>query len=146
MSKKLGKPSLIYVSGVSKGCYIISMYAMSNIVQPLLKGMGFTKKNAPHSPSLALFFIAILRRTKQLFDCRLNNVKLKIFNFTYFFQILGSKISFPKIPKHTHTVNIYSEVSGKSRFGTVEFAITSFLWKPDLTFCFWVRSTVVFGN
>ena len=147
--KKLGKPSLITTGAVncggSKGCYIISMDAMSNIIQPLLKGM---ERNAPPSPSLTLFFTAILTRTKQLFDCRLNNVKLqkKIYNSTYFFQILRSSIRFPKIRKSTYTVNLYSEFSFKSRFATVDFATRHSFWKPNLTFCFWDRPNVFFGK
>ena len=35
----------------------------------------------------------------------------KFYNFTYFFQILGSNMRFQKIPKNTHTVNLYSEFS-----------------------------------
>ena len=68
------------------------------------------------------------------------------YNFTYFFQILGSNTCFPKIPKSTHTANLYSEFSCKSRFAKFDFTITSYLWKSNLTFCFWDRTTVSFGN
>ena len=66
-------------------------------------------------------------------------------NFTYFVKILGSNICFPKISKSTHTVNLYSEFSCKSRFAKVDFATASYLWKPNLTFCLWDRPTVFFG-
>ena len=31
-------------------------------------------------------------------------------------------------------------------FTKVDFAITLYLWKPNLTFCFWDQPTVLFGN
>ena len=49
----------------------------------------------------------------------------KFYNFTYFFQILRSNMRFQKIPKNTHTVNLYSEFS---------IAIMSYLWKLDFLF------------
>ena len=41
---------------------------------------------------------------------------------------------FQKIPKSAHTVNLYSEFSCKSRFANVDFAITSYLWTPNVLF------------
>ena len=122
------KPSLITGWAVncwgSNGCYIIYSLSIVTLVYIILKGMASTKRNAPLSLSLALFFTANVTRTKQWFDCGLNNVKLQNF-FTIlltFFQILGSNIRFPKNPKSTHTVNLYSEFSCKSRFAKVNFA------------------------
>ena len=110
-----------------------------------LKEMDFAKRNA-HPPSHSffcfLFFTVILTRTKQLFDCRLNNVKPQkyFYNFTYFFHILGRNIRFPKIPKSTHMVNVYSGFSCKSRF---DFTTTLYLWKPNSTFCFWDHEAII---
>ena len=99
------------------------------------------------SPSPAPFFTVILTGTTQLVDCDLNKVKLqKDFSFTYFFQILGSNIRFLKILKSTLTIDFFFEFSCKSRFAKVDFAIPSFLWKPNLTFCFWDQAAVFFGN
>ena len=39
-------------------------------------------------------------------------------------------------------INLYFQFSCKSRFAKVDFAITSYLWRPNLTFCFWNQPTV----
>ena len=100
------------------------------------------------SPSPAPFFTAILTGTKQLIDFGLNNGKLqkKFYSFTYFFQLLGSNIRFLKIQKSTLTIDLFSEFSCKSRFVKVGFAITTYLSKPNITFCFWDRATEFFGS
>ena len=99
--------------------------------------MASIKRNAPLSPSPAPFFTAILMQTKQLIDCGLCNVKTLIifYKFTYFFQILGSNIRFPKIPKGAFTVDLYSVFSCKNRFAKVGFTIT-YLWTTQLNFLF----------
>ena len=70
----------------------------------------------------------------------------KIYSFTYFFQLLGSNIRFLKIQKSTLTIDLFSEFSCKSRFVKVGFAITTYLSKPNITFCFWDRATEFFGS
>ena len=145
MSKNLRKPSVINEwavnCGGSKGCYIISMDAMSNIIwKLLLKGMAFTKRNAPLSLSLALFFHRKSEANQTIIWLwpKQHQASKNLYNFSYFFQILGRR--------STHTVNLNSEFSCKSRFAKVNFAIMSYLWKPKLTFCSWDRPTVFSSN
>ena len=87
-------------------------------------------------PLARSFFTAIRTQTEQLFDCGLNNFKLPKMLTTVltFFKLLRNYICFPKISKSTHTVNLYYEFPCKRRFPKVDFAITSYLWKSNLTF------------
>ena len=137
MSKNLRKSSLITAwavnCGESKGCYIISMDAMSNITPfPLTRSFFHRDSDANQT----IIWLWPKQRQTSIF----------FYNFTHSFQILGSNICFPNIPKSTRTVNLYSEFSCKSRFAKVNFAITSYLWKSNLTFCFWDQPTVFFGK
>ena len=110
--------------------------------------MTSTKRNAPPTPSLALFFHrdSDANQTITRLWSKQRQTSKDSYNFTYFFQTLGINIRFPKIPKNTHTLNLYPEFSPKSRFAKADFAITSYLWKPNLTFCYSDRPTMVFGN